>query len=77
MKIEFDKNIPIPPQPQRSKYHFDKMEVGESKFWPGKAAGKAVVAFARGSEKKFTTRRVTEKDETGAMVDGLRVWRTE
>lgn len=78
MAIEFDKNIPIPPQQQRTKYEFDRMEVGDSKFWPGEAAGKAVVAFARKSGKKFTTRKTQEPHpDTGVVVDGIRIWRTE
>lgn len=77
MAIEFDKNIPIPDPIVRTKYEFDRMEVGDSKFWPGEAAGKAVVAFQRKSGKKFTTRKTheTHPDHIGT-VDGLRIWRT-
>lgn len=77
MAIEFDKDIPIPDPVVRTKYEFDRMEIGDSKFWPGEAAGKAVVAFARKSGKKFTTRKVTETDENGDTRSGLRIWRTE
>lgn len=78
MVIEFDKNIPIPPQQQRTKYEFDRMDVGDSKFWPGEAAGKAVVAFSRKSGKKFTTRKTEERVvEDGPLLTGLRIWRIE
>lgn len=77
MAIEFDKDIPIPPPQQRTKYEFDRMEVGDSKFWPGEAAGKAVVAYARKSGKKFATRKEVQTSEENEEVSGLRVWRTE
>ena len=52
------------------------MEVGQSKFWPGAAASKAVVGYARKSGRKFVTRRVEETVD-GKPVKGTRVWRTE
>lgn len=77
MAIEFDKNIPIPDPVVRTKYDFDLMEVGDSKFWPGSAVSKAVAVFCRKSPKRFTARTLTERDpESGAMVRGTRVWRT-
>lgn len=69
--IVFDKNVPIPEPIVRSKYHFDRMEVGDSKFWPGTRAVKAVEAFSRKSDKKFAVRRTTE-----GGVSGVRIWRT-
>lgn len=77
MTIEFDKNIPIPDTVVRTKYNFDLMEVGDSKFWPGSAGacGKAVAAFSRKNpSKKFTVRKMQEGDPA---VVGERVWRTE
>ena len=78
MPIEFDKHIPIPEPINRTKYEFDRMEVGDSKFWPGDAAGKAVAAHVAKTGKGFTTRKVKEVDpESGETVSGVRVWRTK
>lgn len=80
MTIEFDKNIPIPDPVVRTKYEFDRMDVGDSKFWPGSAAVKSVEAYQRKSGKKFTKRKTRENhpsSEDGSPVVGYRIWRTE
>ena len=66
--ITIDKNIPLPRRNHnrigKSKYPFDKMEVGDSFFCEGKAAAMSVhLANKRGG---FTSRSVE---------GGTRVWR--
>lgn len=74
--MKFDKGRPIPkPQAARSRYHFDKMDVGESFFVEGATCEKftAYAAFARRHPGwKFVSRTVTEKGKRG-----VRCWCVE
>ncbi|MDE1867439.1 MAG: hypothetical protein KGI08_06995 [Thaumarchaeota archaeon] len=68
-----EKDIPIPARRKRVKiYYWEKMEIGESKFFPGKTLKSIVGTYAplRAEGFYFVARTVTEDS-----VEGIRVWR--
>lgn len=68
-EYKIEKNIPIPAS--RSKYPFNKMEIGESVFFEyvfGLKARSAADSYGRAHKKRFVSRKVES---------GLRVWRVE
>lgn len=79
MEYLIEKNVPIPPKcptGRKSRYPINKMEVGDSIFFPDpigpKAARAASGAGTRRKGQKFISRRLTENDQRGT-----RIWRTE
>ena len=78
MTVVFDRDVPIPPL--GDKYGLSAMEVGDSRFIAGGYLIQQAtrVAVHRATQKlgyTFTTRKVTEKDANGNLIDGTRYWR--
>jgi hypothetical protein len=85
-KFTIQKAIPIPAKVMptgngESKYPFKDMEIGDSFFIPGKAAGDMSSTLRVAHQTTgfdFTARTVKEVDEeTGNEVAGCRIWRVE
>jgi len=83
----FTKDIPIPDATERSgrtpKYKFAGLEAkGWSYFEPThnqdevKRIQRAAASFSRRTGVKLVTRFRNEHDATGALVVGVRIWRT-
>jgi len=83
--FKIEKGIPIPERGhdgcRRCKYGWEKMEIGDSQFFPGATTGDkkgnarayaAAKAYAARRNKRFLGRRVTVKG-----VTGVRIWRIE
>ena len=74
--MDFDKNIQLPKRGIRqSKYHFEEMPIGSSKWWPGTifTVSGAATAYAR-RHKSYIFQCRTELNEN---VKGVRVWRVK
>jgi len=81
MSFEIEDGIEIPDRDTiQSSYPFDKLEVGQSFFVPGKTAQQMSAAKAHW-RKKFPDRQWVNKKSTkeinGEVVEGVRVWRSE
>ena len=74
MDFKIDRNVPIPPKSGAGakKYHFEKMEIGDSTFIVGKTMNVFGGTLAHYRPLKFSARTVTENG-----VKGVRVWRVE
>lgn len=79
MTYKIDTDIPTPKGSANGtrRYPFADMPVGGSFFVPGAHTSQLTSAARHYRPKKFTARAVTETDENGNEVRGIRVWRIE
>lgn len=81
MTSEVQKGVPIPvfKAGRRRKYDFEIMEVGDS-FFSTDYSQKVMAAACQyvkrhANDKKFRCKSVTEKNDKGFDIKGIRVWR--
>lgn len=88
MSYEITKEVPIPTSPKgrlKERFPFSSLQIGESFFVPSSDAPNPTVTSALAYHKKakepgkaFISKKWEEVNkETGEIVTGTRVWRTE